>query len=145
MKKNYQKIILAMIFVLACAVRLYIHFSTDYIYWTNWAYYLVQVRSILENFSLWIPDMPLTFYIQAAVAKILEIFYSQSDAILYWVKIADSILPPLIIFPAFFLIKKSIYSWSNFDSTPYYFLFFYTLCINLELGGVRFLPPPTKK
>ena len=106
MKKNYQKIILAMIFVLACAVRLYIHFSTDYIYWTNWAYYLVQVRSILENFSLWIPDMPLTFYIQAAVAKILEIFYSQSDAILYWVKIADSILPPLIIFPAFFLIKK---------------------------------------
>ncbi len=106
MKRRYR--LLSIIVIIWIVLRLSIHFSTEYIYGTNGAYYLVQARSILETRVLWVPDMPLNFYIQAWIAKLIQILsgWEQSKAIMRWVKICDSILPPLAAIPVFLLIEK---------------------------------------
>lgn len=71
------------------------------------AYYPLQVRSLLENFRLGYPDMPLVFLIEAFFVKIFILFgMPLEEAILLSVKSVDSFLPPLVLIPVYLLSKE---------------------------------------
>lgn len=73
----------------------------------NGGYYPVMVRELLNHGSLPFPDHPLTFWIEAALAKILDLFISNSDSSIIWSgKITDVLIPALMIFPLFSFAKQ---------------------------------------
>ncbi len=65
------------------------------------AYYLVQVRGILRNGALAIPDFPLLFYLQACVAHLVSLMLEQRAAIIAAVRITDTFLPLALAVPVF--------------------------------------------
>lgn len=67
----------------------------------NGAYYFVQARALLDNGRLGIPDLPLTFWLHAGLARVVATLpgWPQDDAIVFAVKLADSVLPPLAALP----------------------------------------------
>jgi len=90
---------------LAVAARAWLQFHTPLAPGMNGAYYFVQARALLERGRLGIPDFPLTFYLQAAFAWLLEHAggLAQERAIVAAVKISDSLLPPLVAVPVAWL------------------------------------------
>lgn len=86
-------------------------FSTPLVPGMNGAYYLVQTRALLTAGALGIPDLPLTFALQAALAKALQ-WLTGSDlesSIFLVVKLFDAIVPPLVALPVFLLGR----AWSG--------------------------------
>jgi hypothetical protein len=63
------------------------------------AYYWVQVRSVLNNFTLAFSDLPLVFWIQAAIAKTL-------GNVPLGVRISDAVLPAISAIPIYLIAKK---------------------------------------
>ena len=63
------------------------------------AYYWVQVRSVLENQTLAFSDLPLVFWIQAAIAKVV-------GNVMLAVRISDAVLPAMSAIPIYFIAKK---------------------------------------
>ena len=63
------------------------------------AYYWVQVRSVLNNFTLAFSDLPLVFWIQAAIAKVI-------GDIPLAVRISDAVLPALSAVPIYLIASK---------------------------------------
>jgi len=55
-------------------IRAKVMFGTSLVPGMNGAYYLVQVRSIIEKGVLGEPDMPLVFYLQAGFALLIKLF-----------------------------------------------------------------------
>lgn len=96
---------LGIVIVLAMAARAWLHFRAPLVPGMNGAYYLVQARCVLERGTLGIPDLPLTFYVHAAFAWLVQHLAgsSQADAIVFAVKLLDSILPPLVAVPLFWM------------------------------------------
>jgi hypothetical protein len=80
----------------AIAARAWLLFSTPLVPGMNGAYYLVQARSLLEHGRLGIPDLPLTFWLHASLARLLQLVSGmhQDAAIVWAVKLADATLPP---------------------------------------------------
>ena len=99
---------LVSIIALAVTARAWLHFTTPYVPGINGGYYLVQARSLIEHGVLGIPDMPLTFYLHAALASLLAGVggMAQADAIVWAVKLGDSALPPLVAWPVFVLVRR---------------------------------------
>lgn len=113
MKANPLYILL---FLLAVALRLFLHYRTELIPGINGGYYLVQVRSLLEKGELGFPDFPLYFYLLAFITKAgmlltklpLEIVSMQV------VKIVDAIAFPLSIVPLYWLLRrKNLSLWQQ--------------------------------
>ena len=63
------------------------------------AYYWVQVRSVLSNFTLAFSDLPLVFWIQAGIAKVV-------GNIPVAVRISDAVLPAISAIPIFLIASK---------------------------------------
>ena len=63
------------------------------------AYYWVQVRSVLERQTLAFSDLPLIFWVQAAVAK----FFGDVQLA---VRISDAVLPALSAIPIYLIARK---------------------------------------
>lgn len=105
---SFERIGLFLIIAIAIAIRLTINFSTQLITGINGPYYLIQVRSILENGKLGFPDLPLVFYIEAFFTKLLNFagFCDLSRCIMTSSKIIDAILYPLIAIPTFLLANS---------------------------------------
>lgn len=68
------------------------------------AYYWVQVRSVLTDFTLAFDDLPLVFWVQALFSFLL------SDIPL-GVRISDALLPALAAIPVYWFLKDSKHSW----------------------------------
>src|SRR5579871_4408804 len=103
---------LVFLIVLAgAAARALLLFSTPLVPGMNGAYYLVQARSLLQQGKLGIPDLPLTFVIQAILAKIVQFVSGASleSSIVFAVKFADALLPALVAVPVFALVRR----WAN--------------------------------
>jgi len=100
----------AIVFV-GAALRALLLYSTTLVPGINGAYYLVQARSLIERGKLGIPDLPLTFAVQAMLAKIVQWISGSSldTSIVFAVKCADTILPPLVAIPVFALVRQ----WSR--------------------------------
>ncbi|MCI5081390.1 MAG: hypothetical protein MRY78_06865, partial [Saprospiraceae bacterium] len=105
-----------LLFLLAVALRLFLHYRTELIPGINGGYYLVQVRSLLEKGELGFPDFPLYFYLLAFITKAgmlltklpLEIVSMQV------VKIVDAIAFPMSIVPLYWLLRhKNLSLWQQ--------------------------------
>lgn len=94
---------------LLLAARLYLNFHYELLPGTNGGYYPVQVRSLLENGRLGFADMPLYFYLNAAVVSLAGWLTTvdTETLILFVNKVVDSISLPLIVWPLY-LIRKRI-------------------------------------
>ncbi len=111
---------LAWIIGTAIVARAWLLFRSPYVPGVNGAYYLVQTRALLERGGLGIPDLPLTFYVHAAVAWTLaQLFHMAStDAIVWAVKGSDAILPPLVAWPVFVLVRRWAQDGGQGDAVP---------------------------
>ena len=105
---TFEKLGLLLIIAVAAIIRLQINFSTQLMPGINAPYYLVQVRSILENGTLGFPDLPLVFYTEAFFAKLLNFagLCDFSGCIMISSKIIDALLYPLIAIPLFLLANS---------------------------------------
>jgi len=83
-------------------------FRPEFVGWFNHSpYYWVQARGILENGQLPYSDLPLLFYVYAAVASVFEFFGMQTQpAIVNASRLIMSIAPALIAFPAYLIIRR---------------------------------------
>lgn len=104
MRRHFH-IPLALLILAAIGARAWLLFSTPHMPGVNGAYYLVQARSLLEKGALGLPDMPLTFALHAALAKLISWFNGGniSAAIVLAVKLADAVLPPIAAWPVWWL------------------------------------------
>lgn len=111
---------LVWIIATAVAARAWLLFRTPYVPGINGAYYLVQARALLDRGVLGIPDMPLTFHIHASVAWALMhlTHLSQTDAIVWAVKGCDAVLPPLVAWPVFVLVRRWARERGHGDAVP---------------------------
>ena len=73
--------------------------SSDLLPGLDGAYYWVQVRSVLSNFTLAFSDLPLVFWIQAGIAKVV-------GNIPVAVRISDAVLPAISAIPIYLIAKN---------------------------------------
>lgn len=108
------------IMLAAVAARAWLLFGTPYVTGVNGAYYLIQARAILERGVLGIPDLPLTFYLQAVLAWLLAQTGNMAieDAIMLAVKSCDTVLPVLVAWPTFVLVRRWSSARSQGDAVP---------------------------
>ncbi|MCP4441284.1 MAG: hypothetical protein GY810_20455 [Aureispira sp.] len=117
--------------ILSFGVRAYINFSQELLI-GNGGYYPLQVRAILERGELAFPDMPLLFYLNAGVVKLISFFeIAMSDQlILTVVKIIDSLSITLLLLPLYQLLKltkNTVFSYHTILISLYAIMSFYTL------------------
>ncbi|MDX9880577.1 MAG: hypothetical protein RBS73_00835 [Prolixibacteraceae bacterium] len=98
-----------LIFIASLVIRLFFNFSQELIPGVNGGYYPLQVRCLLSNGHLAFSDMPLLFYLNAAILKVISFFgLSITDnLILNVVKLTDSISIPLLLLPLHKIIRLS--------------------------------------
>ena len=119
--QTYLKVTpLPWIMLLAVAGRAWLLFSTPYMPGVNGAYYLIQARAILERGVLGLPDLPLTFYLQAGLACLLAKAggMAMDDAIMLAVKSCDAVLPVLVAWPTFVLVRRWASARSQGEMVP---------------------------
>lgn len=95
------------------------------------AYYPLQVRSILENFRLALPDMPLYFYFTALVAKGLLLVNNSTpnETIILAVKIVDILVPVLSAIVVFVFSKQLVSKLDKPKFTDYFMIAFSVLAL----------------
>jgi len=104
--------------LVAFFIRLYFNFSQNLIPGVNGGYYPLQVRYVLTNGKLGFSDMPLLFYLDAFLIKIVSLFgFTITDTlILNVVKLVDSFSIPLLLIPLYKIVNLSRYvSLKYFD------------------------------
>jgi hypothetical protein len=109
-KRTWWNWVPVVVFMLvAAAIRLLFTASSDYyLLEGDGPYYPLQVRSLIENFKLGYPDVPLIFILEAILAKILQVinFGSPDECIITSIRLLDAILPPLAAIPAFLIGRE---------------------------------------
>jgi hypothetical protein len=108
------------IVAIAVAARVSFLFHTPYVPGVNGAYYLIQARALIERGVPGIPDLPLTFYLQAAVAWSLAAMggVPWADAIVWGVKLSDAVFPPLSAWPVYLLVRRWARSRHQGEEVP---------------------------
>lgn len=96
---------LAAVIVVALLARAQASLVPDFVAGDDGAYYLVQVRAILREGRLALPDFPLLFYAQAAIAGILSPFVDQRAAIVAAVRWTDTIVPVVLAVPVYLFVR----------------------------------------
>ena len=88
--------------------RLIVNFSHDLIPGIGGGYYPLQIRTILETGQLAFRDMPLYFYLNASIVKIIWLISGNEDdqMILLVTRILDSMIPPLMVIPFYKLSSR---------------------------------------
>jgi hypothetical protein len=99
---------LAAVVLVAIAVRASVQFGTSLMPGMNGAYYLVQVRAVIEKGHLAEHDMPLIFWLQAGLARLVQAISTLTldSSIVLTSKLFDSIVPALAAIPAFLLAMR---------------------------------------
>ena len=107
LENRFPWLVAASIVLTGAVLRACLLFSTQLVPGMNGAYYLVQARSLIERGKLGIPDLPLTFAVQAAFAKLVQWVSGAplETSIIFAVKCADAMLPPLVAIPVFALVR----------------------------------------
>lgn len=149
-KLSYSKnelISISVVFLISVAVRIQINFSTEYIPGNNGAYYLVVVRNILENGSMWYNDFPLVFYLEAALAYIFMNvgLMNMNSAIDLSCRIFDSIVPVFAVIPAYLIVKKildkddKLFPKIVIASVSVLYIYFFTLVSDFQKNALGLL------
>lgn len=101
------------VFLAAVFVRAVLNFSTPLVPGLGGGYNLVQIRAIVEDGRLAFPDMPVNFYLNAGVVKLLLWFFPGLDPeqlIIDVSKVIDTIGFPLLLYPLNRLYKELIHA-----------------------------------
>lgn len=100
-------------FAISFAIRLIVNFKQELVPGVNGGYYPLMVRSLVLDGKLAFSDMPMLFYIDWLILKILTVFdIATTDiAIINVVKIVDSLSLPIMIFPL-----SKVINFSNFNN-----------------------------
>ena len=108
--------LIALVILLASILRGSLLFGTALMPGMNGAYYLVQARAVLTHGTLGLPDLPLIFYVQASLARVVSWVsgWDLDSCILFSVKLTDSILPALVALPVALLVRR----WAKSAATP---------------------------
>jgi len=96
---------LAAVLVVGFVVRAQVSLLRAHLPGEDGAYYLVQVRGVLRDGRLPIPDFPLLFYTQAGIAWLLSAFVDQRAAIVAAVRWTDATVPVLLAVPAYQFVR----------------------------------------
>lgn len=139
--------LLAVLAIISATLRLYINYSTEFMPGAVGAFYIVQVRSIIETGSLAFNEFPLIFYIEAMLAKaIIIIGHTSVDAAVnHAVKIFDGIVPAASIYPAYYLVRKILGKDKNklfailISSLSIYYFSFFTLVSDYQKNSLGLL------
>jgi hypothetical protein len=94
-------IALALVLLIGLVVRALVTLLPDLIVGDDGAYYLVQVRAILRDGHLAVRDLPLLFYTQAGVARLLALFAEPRAAVVAAVRWTDTIVPLVLAVPVY--------------------------------------------
>jgi len=95
--------------ITAALIRLHMNFSTSYLLiGSDGPYNPIQVRNMVDHFSLGLPDMPLLFSLEAIFAKLLQLLHAGSpdQCIIYAVQLTDAFVPPLAAIPVFLISRE---------------------------------------
>lgn len=149
-KLRYTKseiISISIVFLISVSIRTLINFSTEYIPGGNGAYYLVVVRNILENGSMWYSDFPLVFYLEAALANIfINVgLMNMNSAIDLSCRIFDSIVPVFAVIPAYLMVNKilnkedKLFSKIVIASVSVLYVYFFTLVSDFQKNALGLL------
>jgi hypothetical protein len=114
-KKHKELILVILVYLLSSVIRLKINFATDFIPGNISAFYLVQVRSIIEAGRIHFNDFPLLFWMQALPVYLLTQFEFASTykIIDISVRAFDSTIPPLLVFVTYYFSKKTLTGDNN--------------------------------
>ncbi len=129
-----KKILQFLPVLLIMLVAIYCRFRFNFFQSTitgDGAYYPLQVRSILENFRLALPDMPLYFYFTAFVAKVLLLINNTTpnETIIFAVKIVDVLIPALTAIIVYIFSKQLISKQEKPKFTDYLMIAFSVLSL----------------
>ena len=105
---NKNKFLLFVIIgIITFVYRAYVNFNQELILGVNGGYYPLQVRYIQENGNLGFSDMPVLFYVDVGLIKLISLFgLLISDAlILSVVKSVDCMPIPLLLLALFKIIQ----------------------------------------
>jgi hypothetical protein len=108
-RRQRLEIIAATAVVIAATIaRASVLFRTSLMPGTNGAYYLIQVRSVIEKGHLAEHDMPLIFWLQAGLSLLIKALthLDLEPAIVLASKLFDSIVPALTAVPAFLIAVR---------------------------------------
>jgi len=97
---------LAAVLVAGFAARAQISLLPDFLTGDDGAYYLVQARAILRDGRIPIPDFPLVFYAQAALAWLLSLVMERNAAIVAAVRWTDAVVPLLLVVPVYLFVRE---------------------------------------
>jgi len=100
-----------LVFILAVLVRAVLNFSTPMVPGLGGGYNLVQIRSVIENGQMALPDMPLLFYLNAAIIKVFMFVFPNADGdqmIILASKLLDTTLFPFLLYPLYLTQKHII-------------------------------------
>ena len=105
-KTNSTLAIFWLLALVTFCVRASISFSHDLLV-GNGGYYPLQVRTVLERGELAFADMPLLFYIDASIVKVISFFgIAISDQLIFnTVQIVDSLSITLLLIPLYKFVK----------------------------------------
>jgi hypothetical protein len=100
--------LLTVIYIISASIRFFLNFSTEFIPGANGAFYLANVRSIIESGEILFKDFPLIFYLEAFLAKLFIIFgvADIEKSVDLACRLFDSFIPALAIIPAYFLLRR---------------------------------------
>lgn len=104
MYSNSSRTAFLLVFIAAVVIRFYFNFRIELIPGLGGGYYPVQVRSVLQDGLPAFSDMPLVFYICAAIVKLLSLIFpgqNEQGLIILVIKIVDSVSLPLILIPIY--------------------------------------------
>lgn len=101
---------LSLLYLVSAFIRLSVNFSTEFIPGANGAFYLVNIRSVIETGEIFFKDFPLVFWLEAFAARVINFFgiAGIEQSIDLASRLFDSLIPPLAIIPAYLLAKKLI-------------------------------------
>lgn len=94
--------------VVLLSFRLFINFNHELIPGINGGYYPLQIRSLIESGKLGFSDMPLYFYLNALIVKLVYFLTGaeSEQVIILTLKIIDSLSLPLLVIPLYKLTTK---------------------------------------
>lgn len=106
MKSKYVYLFIGLTAVL---LRLFLNYQSEIIPGVTGGYYALQVKSILEHGTMAFKDMPLVFYFEALIVKVISFISAGTDLhslILNVLKITDSLIMPLMLIPFYMICRR---------------------------------------
>ena len=101
------------VFILSVLVRGILNFNIPLVPGSGGGYTIVQIREVIETGSLALPDMPLLFYLNAFIVKILISLFPAADPdhmIILVSKIIDTAVFPIILYPLYSIQRDLVNS-----------------------------------